>query len=95
MCTENLQTWCNYAVSLKMARLSKETRRRVITLHSRGYRVLDIQRRLQEENISVSYQAIYDLIRKFREKGTVKDLPGRRRPRKITQEMRAVRSAWM
>ena len=55
-----------------MARLSIETRRRV----------LDIRRRLKEENISVSY---YDLIQKFREKLTVKDLPQRRRPRKITQ----------
>ena len=33
-------------------------------------------------------QALYNLLHKFREKGTVEDLPRRRRARKIKEEMR-------
>ena len=72
-----------------MARLSIDTRSKIIELRSRGLAVSEIQRRLQELNISISRQAMYDLIKKFREKGTVKNVIGRRRPRKITPEMRA------
>ena len=72
-----------------MARLSLESRNRVITLFSRGYTVLEIQRRLREERTTVSCQALYNLLRKFREKNTIENLPGRRRPRKITTEMEA------
>ena len=71
-----------------MARLSYETRERVITLYSRGYSLLEIRRRLREVNCPISVQALYNLLRKFREKGTVEDLPRRRRARKITEEMR-------
>lgn len=72
-----------------MARLSLECRRSVIMLRSRGYTISEIQRRLREESIFVSRQALHNLIRKFRDKLTVKDLPRRRRPRKITEEMKA------
>ena len=48
-----------------MARLSMECRMRVVTLPSRGYSVLQIQQRLQEENISVCRQAIYSVVAKF------------------------------
>ena len=71
-------------------RLSIECRRKVIALCSRGYAVSVIRQRLQEENISISCQALHNLIWKFHEKRTVRDLPRRRRQWKITKEMRAV-----
>ena len=71
-----------------MARLSLESRQGVVTLFLRGHTVSDIRRRLREENKKVSSQALHDL-RKFREKNTIKDLPRRRRPRKLTEEMKA------
>ena len=63
---------------VKMARLSLE----------RGYTVLQIQRQLYEERTAVSCQALYNLLRKFREKNTIENLPGRRRQRKIIAEMK-------
>ena len=57
-----------------MARLSVESRKWVVTLHGKGYSVSEIQMRLLQENISVSTQAIHNLLRKFRDKGAVKDL---------------------
>ena len=56
------------ALLLKWRDLSLESRNRVITLFSRGYSVLEIQRRLREERTTVSCQALYNLLRKFREK---------------------------
>ena len=73
-----------------MARLSLESRNRVITLFSRGYTVLQIQWQLCEERTTVSFQALYNLLRKFHEKNTIDNLPGRRRPQKITTEMEAM-----
>ena len=72
---------------LKMGRLTIDDRLRIITLLSRGYSVSYIRKRLLEENVSVSLQGIYNLVEKFREKGTIVDLPHQRRRRKITQEM--------
>ena len=57
-----------------MARLSVGSRKRVVTLHGKGYSVSEIRMRLLQENISVSTQAIHNLLRKFRDKDTVKDL---------------------
>ena len=73
-----------------MARLSIESRMRVITLRSRGYSILQIRKRLQEENIIVSRQAIYSLVKKFQNYRVYLDLPRRRRQQKITTEMRLV-----
>ena len=47
-----------------------ESRKRVVTLHGKGYSVSEIRMRLLQENISVSTQAIHNLLRKFRDKGT-------------------------
>ena len=52
-----------------------ESRMRVITLRSRGYSGLQIRRRLQEENISISRQAIHSLVIKFQNHRTCEDLP--------------------
>ena len=73
-----------------MARLSIESRMRVITLRSRGYSILQIRKRLQEENIIVSRQAIYSLVKKFQNYRVCSDLPRKRRQQKITAEMRLV-----
>ena len=61
---------------LKMGRLTIDDRLRMITLYSRGY---SIRKRLIEENLSISSQGIYNLIKKFLEKGTIVDLPYQRR----------------
>ena len=39
-----------------------------------------------EKDISVSCQALHNLLHKFRDKFTVENLPRKRRPRKITEE---------
>lgn len=70
-----------------MPRLSLQARRRVITLFSKGNSVRSIQKRLEEENIIVSRQTLYRLIRKFRTCAKIVDLPRRKRPRKLTSEM--------
>ena len=47
-------------------------------------------RRLQEENISISCQAIHSLLTKFQNHRKCEDLPRRRRQQKITAEMRHI-----
>ena len=71
-----------------MARMSIETRQRVITLYSRGHTVPEICKTLQEENCDITAQSLYNLLRKFREKRMIADLPRQRRPRKLNEEMR-------
>jgi len=73
-----------------MARLSNETRRRVIMLHSKGDSVADIRRRLQQENISINRQALYNLINKFHMETLLADGQPRGWKRKITKEMEFV-----
>ena len=67
-----------------------EARTRIITLHSKRYSVLEIRKRLQEENLSIIRQSIHNLIKKFRDHRTVTDLPRRRREHKITTQMRSL-----
>ena len=73
-----------------MARLNVSTRRRVILLKEAGYSVVDIRKRLSEENISISLQALYNLVKKYNETGKLLDLPRRTRPRKLTGEIMAM-----
>ena len=77
-------------VSYKMATMSLETRKRVLTLHSREYTVTDIRHRLRKENCVISCQSLHNLLRKFHEKRIFADLPRSRRPCIITEEMRAI-----
>ena len=70
-----------------MPRLSLDARRRVVTFFEKGMCVKDIQKRLEEENVSVTRQTLYRLIRKFETRGMIADLPRRKRSRKITSEM--------
>lgn len=48
----------------------------------------DISRRLREENVSVSQRALYYLLKKYRDRNFVKDLPRRKKAPKITEEMK-------
>lgn len=71
-----------------MPRLSIEARFRVISLCSLGYSMPTISRRLREENVLISQRALYALLEKYRRKGTVRDLPRRKRAAIITDEMK-------
>ena len=69
-----------------MPRLSLDSRR-VITLYEKGISISNIRTRLQEENIFISRQSLYRLIRKFRNSAAIKDLHRRKRTKKLTNEM--------
>jgi len=87
---ESLRFSPNLSVLLYVAmpKLSIEARYRVIALHSRGYCVQDISRRLREENIVVSQRVLYYLLKKYRDRNIVKDLPRRKKAPKITEEIK-------
>ena len=59
----------------------------MIYLRSLGYPVVKIRKRLSVENISVSSQALFALIKKHCEMGKLLDFTRRARPKKLTQEM--------
>ena len=61
--------------------------RRVVFLKSTGYSVSQIKKRLQEENIIISSQALFNLLKKFKYTGKLIDLPRRTRPRKLSRVM--------
>ena len=63
-----------------MPHLLIEARRRVVLLHSIGYSVSSIFKRLEQENVEVSKRSIYNLVEKFRLTGVVRDLPKRKKP---------------
>ena len=71
-----------------MSRLSIEGRRRVVCLLSCGYSVKNIYERLQQENVDISIRAIYNLVKKFKLRGSVNDLPRRKRAHILTEEMK-------
>ena len=62
------------------------TRRRVIALRSSGYSVAEIRKHLSEENMLISSQALFNLIRKHCQTGKLLDLTRRPRPGKLMQE---------
>ena len=70
-----------------MPRLSIEARKRIVSLYSHGYSVQFIFQRLEEENVSVSKRAVYNLVKKYQLKGVVKDLPRGKKTRILTVEM--------
>ena len=59
-------------------------------LKEAGHSVVDIRKRLSEENISISLQALFNLVKKYNEMGKLLDRPRRTRPRKMTGEMMAM-----
>ena len=73
-----------------MERLSVESRKRMITLHSKGHSVLAILQRLKDENVIISRQAIYNLFAKFQNHRMFKELPVQRQKQKITEEIKSM-----
>ena len=73
-----------------MVRLSIDARTRIITLYSKAFLVLEIRKRLQEENICISCQSIQNLIAKFWYDQAIGDLPRRRLQCKIIAPMRSL-----
>jgi len=71
-----------------MPRLSFEARRRVISLYSSNYSVSSISQRLEPEKVPVTTRALYNLVKKFRLKGTIMDLPRHKMPQIQTEEMK-------
>ena len=71
-----------------MPRLSIESRKRIVSLHSCGFSVPSIVQRLKQEKVAVSQRAVYNLVEKFRLKGVVKDLPRRKKGSILTEEMK-------
>jgi len=56
-----------------MGRMSMETRRRVIVLRQRGFKLKDIQLRLCDEGIKVSKTSLCLLIKKYNSEGIIAD----------------------
>ena len=71
-----------------MPRLSYEARRRVISLYQSDYSVLEISKRLDVEKVDVTPRALYNLVKKYCLKGTIRDLPCRKMPQILTEEMK-------
>ena len=70
-----------------MPRLDIAARRRVIVLKQSRYSIAEIKKRSSEENISISLQSLFSLVKKYNETGKLIDMPRRKRPRKLTREM--------
>ena len=70
-----------------MPRLSISIRRRVVYLRQVVYSITEIQRGLNEESILISSQALFNLVRKYKEAGKLIDIPRRTHPRKLNNEM--------
>ena len=69
-----------------MARMSLDTRRRVIYWHQKGYTLKGIQLRLKDEDITVSKRSLCLLIKKYRLHETILDLPRPVPPTKLSLE---------
>ena len=70
-----------------MPRLTVCTRKRVIIWHRLGYPISDIKQKLIEENVCVSSRSLQRLIKKFRCHHTIRDLPRRAKPKKLSEDM--------
>lgn len=69
-----------------MARMSLQTRERVITLHKSGFRLKDIQALVKLEGINVSKTSLCLLIKKYKRFGIITDELRLAQPRKLTSE---------
>jgi len=52
------------------------------------YVILDISKRLEAERVVVTPRALYNLVNKYRLKGTIRDLPRRKMPQILTDDMK-------
>lgn len=70
-----------------MPRLIVSTRKRVILWWRRGYSISDIKGKLEEEDVCITTRSLQRLLKKFREHHTIKNLPRRKRSKKLSEEM--------
>ena len=73
-----------------MPQISVDTRKRVTLLKNKGFSVSKILTRLKQEQISVTCQALYNLLKKHSKSGCVVDLPKRTRTSKISNKLMAI-----
>ena len=69
-----------------MPRISVETRNRVIHLKSEGVKLVDIQKRLCEEGVSIALSSLYRLIKKYNAYGSVENRHGLFRSKILSNE---------
>ena len=69
-----------------MPRESVVARTRVVLLSESALSLVEIKKRLEEEEIFVSKTSIYLLLKKFKEKRTVRDLRWYRPPTHLSQQ---------
>ena len=70
-----------------MHRLDLDSRRRVLALRQLGYSFSSITERLRQEDIIITPRSLQRLEKKFRDKGIFKDLPRKKRSKKLSQAM--------
>ena len=70
-----------------MPRIDLNVRKRIVVLKRAGYSLREIHQRIMEEGSNVTLRSVYRLWKKFEEYHTVVDLPRRKRPRKIDDDM--------
>ena len=70
-----------------MPRLDLNSRRRVLALRQLGYSFSSITERLHQEDIIITSRSLQRLEKKFRDKGIFKDLPRKKRSKKLSQAM--------
>lgn len=70
-----------------MPRLAVSIRKRVILWWKRGYSIRYIKERLEEEDTCITTRSLQRLVKKFRDHYTIRDLPRKKRPKKLTEEM--------
>ena len=73
-----------------MPRLTVSARKRVNIWWRRGYSVEEIKQKLEEENVCVTSRSLQRLLKKFQAHHIIKDLPRRKRPKKLSEEMIAL-----
>ena len=78
-----------------MPRLDLNARKRIIVLSRNGSSSSEIHHRLRQEDIHVTKRSINRLLQKFRDHGSILDLPRRRREKIITDEMKTLIDEWM
>jgi len=76
-----------FLVQFVMPRIRNSTRHQVILLRKKGYSVRNIWEILKKQDVEVSLVALYQLIKKYKMKGYVVDIPRRPKNRILNSEM--------
>ena len=62
----------------------------MITLWRHGYCFKEVKRKLEEEDVCITSCSLQRLVKKFQTHHIIKDLPRRKRPKKLSEEMIAL-----